>query len=203
MLRRRNITGSVLALSATVLWCLAAPSASAAGHDEASPELIHAREAGEQLRFVDQPSTPATTSTTTRHTSVRAAAAIVITCNITADNPHNSTGAKGHIFKSRVSCTGTAGSPASITIRVRGALMYDQANYSGDTSGGISWSAARSSTETRIVRTDGTVNTFYTPQTGTTGATARGHYQGSSTVEILTPVGQKVGSDISSVVFRN
>lgn len=171
----------------------------AADSSAPSPESVHQEQAGGQV-FVGPSSETASTQGNGVSTQ---RASYVVTCNVTADSPHNSRGAGGHIYKSRVSCSGSgSGVPPQVTIRVKGALRYDAANYAGDTSGGISWSTVRSSEETRIVNTNNTTYTFYTPRTGTSGATAKGHYQGSTTVEILSPVGQKVGSAISSVEFR-
>lgn len=190
-----------VALVAASLAFPAVPALAASGSP--SPEQVHANRVGSTLG-VPPVAVPAGVSTSTRAgVTTLAAAGYVITCKPDAQNPHISSGASERyvIYKTRVACTGTGSYPSRITIRVRGALMWDSARYSGDTSNGIAWSALRTSDETRIVSVNGSLNTFYTPKLGTSGAYFTGHYQGSSTVEILSPVGQTVGSDISTVVF--
>lgn len=196
-LRKRLVAASVIAVAVTLFTV----PAHAAGGDLGDPEQVHENVVGDQL-VLDNPAPTTAEAGTSATVSVRTAS-YVITCRITANNPHISEGANGVIFKSRVVCTGTGSYPPKATIRVRGALMFDYATSPGDTSGGINWYAIRSSDETRTVSVNGTTNTFYTPRLGTSGAGSTGHYQGSSTVEIITPAGQKVGSDISGVVWYN
>ncbi len=131
------------------------------------------------------------------------AASFTVICKPTADNPHYSSGAQGVIYKTRVVCTGTGSYPATVVIRVRGGLFWDSARYNGDTSNGVSWSQLRTSDETRTVSVNGSTNTFYTPRTGQTGAYFTGHYQGTSTVTIVTPTGQTIGASTSNAVFIN
>ncbi|QIG39740.1 hypothetical protein G5T42_09780 [Microbacterium sp. 4R-513] len=186
------ILGSVLA---------AVPASAAGKSDPADPVQQHVSQVGSQIPTGDPAPVLAGVAPQPSGGVTIAAAGYTVTCTPDAQNPHISSGAGGVIYKTRVSCLGTGAFPLQVTIRVRGALMFDSAAYSGDTSNGINWYAIRSSTESRIVQVNGVWNTFYTPQSGTPGAGSTGHYQGSSTVEITSPTGQKVGSDISQVVF--
>lgn len=131
------------------------------------------------------------------------AASFKIVCTPKADAPHVSSGAGGVIYKTRVSCVGTGAFPSTIAIRVRGGLFLDSASFNGDTAGGVSFAKKASSIEDRIVSVNGATFTFYTPQTGQTGAHGKGHWMGTSTIEILVPTGQTVGSSSSSPTFIN
>lgn len=174
--------------------------------DIVSPEEIHSVETGDTLSFENPDASPAEAGLGAEGEAiVLRASGYTIACTPDAQNPHVSEGArkKGEIYviyKTVVTCTGTGNPPATATIRVRGGLMWDSAKFAGDTSNGIKWSSLRSSEETRTVKVNGSKNTFYTPKSGL-GGTFTGHYQGSSTVEIITPTGFKVGSDLSGAVF--
>lgn len=171
-----------------------------------SPEDLHSTEVGGVLDFENPDPSPAEGGTDGEDGAVTLRAVkYTITRKPDAQNPHISEGArkKGEIYviyKTVVTCTGTGTPPPVATIRVRGGLMWDSAKHAGDTSNGIKWSNLRPSDETRTVKVNGSKNTFYTPQTGK-GGMFTGHYQGSSTVEIVTPTGFKVGSDLSGAVF--
>jgi len=130
-------------------------------------------------------------------------AAYTVTCTPVAEAPHvSSTGGLGVIFKTRVTCSGTGSYPSPVTIRVRGGLFFDAAAYDGEDSN-VSFAQVKTSDENRIVAVNGTQYTFYTPQVGTRGYTGTGHYQGTSTVELLTPVGQTVGASTSVIKWWN
>ncbi|WP_146083200.1 MULTISPECIES: hypothetical protein [unclassified Rathayibacter] len=171
-----------------------------------SPEVLHDTKIGDSLIFSDPAATPAqATPSSSGQTSLRAAS-FTITCTVDAQNPHISEGArkKGQIYviyKTNVKCTGTGSYPPTASVRVRSGLMWDSASYNGDTSNGVNWQQVKSNDEPRTVKVNGSGNVFYTPAADKAGSTLTGHYQGSSTIEIITPTGQKTGSDISSPVF--
>lgn len=165
-----------------------------------SPEGVRSGYSAEQLFLNPETTDSSATSNNQLGTYLRAAS-FTVTCKPTADNPHYSSGAGGVIYKTRVVCTGTGSYPASVTIRVRGGLFWDSAQYNGDTSNGISWAQLRTSDESRTVLVNGSTNTFYTPRSGEIGAYFTGHYQGTSTVEITSPTGQTIGSSTSNVFF--
>lgn len=74
-------------------------------------------------------------------------------------------------------------------------VMWDSAQYAGDTSNGIVLNMLRSSSESRSFA----VNTFYSPKLGESGAYFAGHHQGSSTLQIMS-LPSNVGSDISDAI---
>lgn len=194
---RWSVVGSAVAVMTILASAMPAASAEV---DPASPEYIHSQVVGDNL-FSDVPTTPVSidvVSPTARGPVV----AGTVRCSVAADKPHHSSGANGHIYKTRINCAGTGTYPPTVTILVRGALMWDSAQYNGDTSNGIVWSALRTSSESRVVSTNGVTETFYTPQLGTSGAYFTGHYQGSSTVQITSLGGSNVGSAISQIDFR-
>lgn len=183
-----------------------AQAQSAVSADETSPDIVHDETVGNTLSLAESPQVSAESSSLNGGVTTLSAAGYKITCTVDAQNPHISEGARKQgkiyvIFKSKVKCTGTGSHPAKATIRVRSGLFWDSAKYSGDTSNGINWSKLRSNDEVRTVSVDGSVNIFYTPKNGTAGAYFTGHYQGTTTVEITSPSGFKVGSDTSSVMF--
>lgn len=89
-------------------------------------------------------------------------------CKAKADRPHWSKGAKSVIYKTRVEC---AGSVPSVKVHCKGQLIY---------SVGGGPSTAATSSETQIVKTDGTKATFYTPEKGGKKVDWSGNFQGSS-----------------------
>lgn len=206
--RRRSvfIFGAVALLTASLAAASPAQAQSTAPPDETSPDVVHEETVGDTLRFLESPQTPAESSPSTSGSTTLRAAGYTVSCRVDAQNPHISEGArkKGKIYviyKSNVKCTGTGSYPAKVTIRVRSGLFWDSAKFAGDTSNGISWSKLRSNDESRTVSVNGSGNIFYTPENGKDGAYFTGHYQGTTTVEITSPTGFKVGTDTSSVVF--
>lgn len=202
---RTTLLGVLVSVVALVALMTPASAGGGVEDESLSPEELHSQQIGETLNFDPDLSVDAVAGSEEGENITVRAAKYTVTCNVTADNPHISEGArkKGQIYviyKSRVKCTGTGAYPPQVTIRVRGSLLWDSAKSKGDTSNGIKWSSLRSSNEPRVVKVNGKQNTFYTPQSGT-GAYFTGHYQGSSTVQITAPTGQKSGSDISGVVF--
>lgn len=130
------------------------------------------------------------------------AAAFTITCVPSPEAPHvSSTAGLGVIYKTRVSCTGTGSYPATASVRVKGGLFFDAASSPSDT-GNISFMQVKTSNETRSITINGAAATFYTPQVGTRGYTGTGFYQGTSTVEILSPAGFKTGAATTSSYWR-
>lgn len=77
--------------------------------------------------------------------------------------------------------------------RLRFASEAVSASHPDDTSN-INWVQVRTSDETRLVAFNGATKTFYTPRAGTSGYVGTGHYQGTSTVGITSPLGFKVGT---------
>jgi hypothetical protein len=206
--RRRipSLLGAGLLLTMTLLAAGPASAQPGSPNASASPEVLYEATIGDSLVFSNPAATPAQAAPSSTTQSTLRAASFTITCKVDAQNPHISEGArkKGQIYviyKTNVSCTGTGSYPPTATLRVRGGLMWDSAAYSGDTRNGVNWYSLRSSDDTRVVKVNGKGNIFYTPKADQSGARSTGHYQGSSTVEIVTPAGQKVGSDISSAVF--
>ncbi|MFD6443578.1 hypothetical protein ACFWEJ_00655 [Promicromonospora sp. NPDC060204] len=162
-----------------------------------SPELMGQPEA--------TASTPGTDLVSQTSTTLQAAR-FTVTCIIKAHDPHPSSGAGKRyvIFKSTVKCSGTGSFPPTVTVRVKGGLFYDYASKAGDTSN-IHWVQAKSSSETRTVPVNGVTlrAPFYTPRNGRVGATGKGHFQETSTITIISPTGQKVGSSTSNVRWYN
>lgn len=198
-LKRRGLT--IFATVAALTLIVGAPASAATGDEAPSPEEIHSQTVGNTLTDNVEPivltaEVPAEPGEGARGPVVSG----TVTCVVDAQNPHISTGAGYVIYKTRINCTGTGTYPPAVTVLVRGALMWDSAQYAGDTSNGIVWSTLRSSSESRSVSVNGSNNTFYTPQLGTAGAYFKGHYQGSSTAQIMS-LPSNVGSDISNVQF--
>ncbi|MEU1630437.1 hypothetical protein ABZ746_35120 [Streptomyces sp. NPDC020096] len=115
-----------------------------------------------------------------------------VLCSVHADNPHYSGGAKGVIYKSRVTCAGTV--PAE-EVRCQGQLIYSV--------GGEPPSTAATSDETRTVTTDGSTTTFYTPQYGGKNIQWSGNFQGYTTCTLVSPYTGTVGSSQTPVVYIN
>lgn len=199
----------LVAVAAALLLIGVVPSTAYAQDAPESPEEIRAQFADVELFTAPEVASDETVTITSADypsgTSARAAS-FKVTCSIKAHDPHPSTGAgkKYVIFKSTVKCSGTGQYPPSVTVRVKGGLFYDYARYAGDTSN-ISWSQVKTSTETRVIPVNGAwqKKPFYTPRNGRKGAVGKGHYQGTSTIQILTPSGQKVGSSTSNVRWYN
>lgn len=130
-----------------------------------------------------------------------AAASYTVTCTVHSDNPHFSTGANGMIFKARVSCTGTGSYPSSVQVRVRGGLFFDYAASPGDTSN-INFVQTASSDRTDWLNVNGSTYTFYTPEVGWPGSRGMGFWQGTTTIQLITPAGS-VGSHSSQIIWQD
>lgn len=104
------------------------------------------------------------------------------------------------IYKSRVTCTGTGSYPSPVQVRVRGGLFFDYATSPTDVSY-VSFSPVTSSDKWQWVNV-GSTTTFYTPEIEWNGARGLGFWQGTSTVQLMSPAGS-VGSASSQIVWRD
>jgi hypothetical protein len=167
----------------------------------ATPDEVLSHYTAQQL-FLSQVKDVPATATLNESTDGRlgSLAKVVITCAPIADTPHASSGAGGVIYKTRVACHATGPAPSSVQVRVRGGLFLATASGPNDTSNG-NFVQVRTSDETRTITIGAKAETFYTPRTGTAGATGQGNWIGTSTVEIVVPAGQKVGSATSGIAY--
>lgn len=132
-------------------------------------------------------------------------AAWVVACTPEANGPHISGGAGGVIFKTRVGCTGTGDYPPTVYVTVRSALFHIPSDSPDDTDN-LEWQDIASSSQGRDIAVNGAKETFYTPRMidgVPTGVQGKGHWQGTSTVEIVDPPGDTIGTDTSTVMWWN
>lgn len=105
------------------------------------------------------------------------------------------------IFKARVSCTGTGSYPSSVQLRVRGGLFFDYATSPSDTSN-INFVQTATSDRTDWLNVNGSTYTFYTPELGWAGSRGMGFWQGTTTIQLITPAGT-VGSHSSQIIWQD
>ncbi|MBH1936064.1 hypothetical protein I5Q34_17610 [Streptomyces sp. AV19] len=110
-------------------------------------------------------------------------------CTAKADTPHWSRGARSVIYKTRVTCKGNV---SRVHVKVRGWLIY---------SSGGGPSTAATSNETRVIATNGRAATYYTPKVRGKKVRWSGKFQGSSTVQITSPVRGTKGTTTSKAQF--
>lgn len=100
-----------------------------------------------------------------------------VICSARPDSPHYSKGAKGAIYKVRITCTGTGYS--YVTVKVNCSFMYR--SYFA-----TSWQRTVSSAGSTSVKVNGDRGTVYCPASGSLG-TGTGYWQGSGTYRITWP----------------
>lgn len=204
----RRFRGSVFLVAALLFGVFSISPAVAEGNGEweANPVVAHQEALGQSRELTDPQPEPATIQTSSGGQITVQAARYTVICTPTAQNAHGSSGAaaKGKYYiiaKVRVSCNGTGAYPSSVTIQVWSSLLWNPAKSKSDPLAlKGQWSSLASAKESRTVKVNGKVNTFYVPEEGKTGGTKTGLYQLSTTVTITHPAGQKIGRDLSGVM---
>ena len=110
-------------------------------------------------------------------------------CEARPNNPHWSRNGRSVIFKTRVTCRGTI---PQVHVRVRGQLVRNP--------GSSKARVVAVSNETRVIRTNGSTATYYTPKLRGKKVRGTARYQGRITVRITSPTPGSVGSARSKVV---
>lgn len=167
--------------------------------DPSSPEAVRSGMTMQQLQSAKP--VPSVSGAGRGLTLQTAAANYTVTCNVTSDSPHFSTGANGMIFKARVSCTGTGSYPSPVQVRVRGGLFFDYATSPSDTSS-VNFVQTATSDRTDWLNVNGSTYTFYTPELGWPGSRGIGFWQGTTTIQLISPAGS-VGSSSSPIVWKD
>lgn len=196
-----------LVLAALLIGVLGAGPAGAdeGAGDIADPTVAH-EEALEKSRELKATTpVPASTQTDKKGKVTMKGTNFVVTCTPDAQSPHGSSGAAKEgkyyvIAKVRVKCVGTGDYPGTVNIQVWSSLLWNKAKSKDDPDAiDGEWKSLAGEKESRDVRVDGKVNTFYVPDDGKPGGKKSGLYQLSTTVTILKPTGQKVGRNMSGV----
>lgn len=102
-----------------------------------------------------------------------------VRCDAAVNSAHYSKGAKGAIFKVRVTCTGSG--PSTVKVRVRGLL-----SFTPTATGKLAKRAESDESQTVVV--NGIAKTFYIPEEGKgNGGVGNGYWVRTATVQIVSP----------------